>query len=222
MCIPSNITALAAETTATETQQATYTAAISPAEHGTIVFTGDTGDSRQFNKNDKVDVTLKPDKGYKVSQFKVTNTDTGKVLAQENTKNNRFTFYMPEKNVTISANFDAEESAIEMPEDAGDNSGAEEEDGSDDEDGEPRPGEEELPVESSVDAGTNTPENKTDNVVNMKFDNGVTAHICVEVKVIHSTEVWWIIVKFIFTCDKKKLKIFYPKKKKKKKKKNGT
>ena len=141
MCIPSNITALAAETTATETQQATYTAAISPAEHGTIVFTGDTGDSRQFNKNDKVDVTLKPDKGYKVSQFKVTNTDTGKVLAQENTKNNRFTFYMPEKNVTISANFDVEESAIEMPEDAGDNSGAEEEDGSDDEDGEPRPAE---------------------------------------------------------------------------------
>ena len=112
MCIPTNITALAAETTATEAQQTTYTAVISHAEHGTIVFTGGDGNSRKFNKNDKVDVTLRPDKGYRVSQFKVTNTDTGKVLAQKNTTDNRFTFYMPEKNVTISASF-SEEGVVE-------------------------------------------------------------------------------------------------------------
>ena len=174
MCIPTNITALAAETTATEAQQTAYTAAISPAEHGTIFFTGGDGNSRKFNKNDKVDVTLRPDKGYRVSQFKVTNTDTGKVLAQKNTTDNRFTFKMPEKNVTISASF-SEEGSGNDSENASGESGTSEEDGSDGEDSEPRPEEEELPVESSVDAGTDAPENKTDNVVNMKFDNGVTA-----------------------------------------------
>ncbi len=122
MCIPTNITALAAETTATEAQQTAYTAAISPAEHGTIVFTGGDGNSRKFNKNDKVDVTLRPDKGYLVSQFKVTNTDTGKVLAKKNTTDNRFTFNMPEKNVTISASF-SEEGAGNDSENASSESG---------------------------------------------------------------------------------------------------
>lgn len=138
MCIPTNITALAAETTATEAQQTTYTAVISPAEHGTIVFTGGDGNSRKFNKNDKVDVTLRPDKGYQVGQFKVTNTDTGKVLAQKNTTDNRFTFNMPEKNVTISASF-SEEGSGNDSENASSESGTSEEDGSDGEDSEPRP-----------------------------------------------------------------------------------
>lgn len=136
MCMPSSITALAAEVGSTEAASS-YVAAITPSDHGTIAFTGYTGNSREFNQGDTVDITLRPDTGYQVSQFKVTNTDTGKVLAQKDTANNRFTFAMPEKNVTITAIFDTAEKAIEIPEgstsdDTDENSG--------DDDGEGDPG----------------------------------------------------------------------------------
>lgn len=153
MCIPNSITALAAEMDATEAATV-FMATINQADHGTIAFTRQTGDTREYGKGDKVDVTLRPDQGYKVSEFKVTNTDTGKVLAQKSTSDNRFTFAMPEKNVTITAVFVVTEAAIELPDNTSDNSSEEDTAGADDEESDPKAEEEtqepELEVESSL------------------------------------------------------------------------
>ncbi|MBQ8084925.1 MAG: hypothetical protein IJ232_02320 [Lachnospiraceae bacterium] len=117
MCIPSNAaTVLAANVdTPTEEVVSNYIATINSVEHGVIKFTEYDGlETREFEKGESVKITLVPDEDYKVSQLKVTNTDTGKVLAQKDTSDNRFAFAMPAKNVTITASFAQKEKSINL------------------------------------------------------------------------------------------------------------
>ena len=120
MCIPSNAaTVLAANVDATTedtTEESKYVVTIDSVEHGVIKFTDyEAVNAKEFMKGESVKITLEPEEDYGVTQMKVTNTDTGKVLAQKDTADNKFAFAMPAKNVTVTAIFDKKEKSINLP-----------------------------------------------------------------------------------------------------------
>lgn len=130
MCIPTGILNLAY---AAETDSGSYTVALAEPENGVMQFSescmeastatqdgyhivriGDDGTAEQvendgslwaFSKNDKVEVELIPDEGYEVDSLVLTDNETGRELAHEDTTDNVFSFTMPEKNITVSAEF---------------------------------------------------------------------------------------------------------------------
>lgn len=130
MCIPTGIVNLAY---AAETDNGSYTVALTEPENGVMQFseacmeasTGsqdgyhmvridDDGNAEQiendgslwaFSKGDEVEVELIPNEGYEVASLVLTDNETNKELAHEDTTDNVFSFTMPAKNITISAEF---------------------------------------------------------------------------------------------------------------------
>ncbi|MCM1181225.1 MAG: VaFE repeat-containing surface-anchored protein [Clostridium sp.] len=178
MCIPNNAaTVLAAGIDTKETTE--YTAILNSVEHGSIQFTDyQAVSTKTFNKGDSVQVTLVPDTGYKTSQLKITNTDTGKVLAQKDTSDNRFAFTMPAKNVTVSASFAPKEQTLKLPDENpegnAEQAGSQEsEEENPEDDGE---GASEYKEESSEPLGTEEPTLTTD-IITLNLDEDIAEEV---------------------------------------------
>lgn len=130
MCIPTGILNLAY---AAETDNGSYTVALSETENGIMQFSqdcmdaftasqdgyhmvriNDDGEAEQiendgsiwaFCEDDIVEVELIPDEGYEVASLAVKDAETGREMAHEDTTDNVFSFTMPAKNITINAEF---------------------------------------------------------------------------------------------------------------------
>lgn len=75
-----------------------YTVNISKTEHGTV-----KADSTTVVAGSPVTLTVTPDKGYKLSSITVTDSKSNAVTVTE--KNGKYSFVMPEGNVTVEAKF---------------------------------------------------------------------------------------------------------------------
>jgi hypothetical protein len=83
----------------------TYTVTLSDIDNGEIIFSDTEDKSKDYSYGDTVEVQMIPDDGYKVQLFTITSDSTGKILANEETEDDVFTFTMPKQNITISGSF---------------------------------------------------------------------------------------------------------------------
>lgn len=91
-----------------------YTVTLENLEHGSILFYDKTTKQteketrKSFYEGDSVGVQFKPDAGYKVASFSISNEDGDKLYEKE-TQDDQFSFTMPSMNVIVSGMFTVKE-----------------------------------------------------------------------------------------------------------------
>lgn len=74
-------------------------------EDGELDQVENDGSIWAFNAGDKVEVELLPDEDYNVKSFTIKSADTGEIMAHKETMDNVFSFTMPDKSLTVEAQF---------------------------------------------------------------------------------------------------------------------
>ena len=82
-----------------------WTVTLEDAEHGALAFADSKKAEETFEAGDTVTVTLTADKGYEAAGISITQTETGEEVCKEESKDNQYSFTMPETDLTITASF---------------------------------------------------------------------------------------------------------------------
>ena len=134
-------------------------------EAGELEQVENDGSMWAYNPGDFVEVELFPDDGYNVKSFMIKDASTGDVMAKKETRDNIFSFTMPNKSLTVEAVFSSSSTVEVVPDkEAGGNEGDER-------------GDDGLDVQSKYHDITESPEVSESEVEEVIFDLTTESYI---------------------------------------------
>lgn len=107
MCVPSAPVHTAYAADMADETQSSYIVMLESPDNGTISFMGSEDDTMTVSAGSSVEVLLTPESGYEVESLMLSDAATGKKIASKSTSDNVFSFTMPERDISVNAEFSA-------------------------------------------------------------------------------------------------------------------